>query len=936
MVTAQTQYSLGNARSYFAEHLAVGDYYAEGQTVAGLWFGRGCERLALAGRVGESEFLRLCDNQHPSTAEPLTARLNTVRASDSSTTANRRIFFDFTFSPPKSVSIAALVGGDDRIVAAHAQAVHSALSEFESFAATRIRVHGADTNRSTGNLVSALFTHETSRALDPHLHTHTIVFNATWDPVENRWKALQNQDLLGAKKFAENAYYHELAKALRGFGYQLRNRLQGDFEIEGIAPDLCTRFSKRHAQIDQALTQLLTDKPELAGANLKDLRSRLATAERARKQKELGRAELQDLWESQTTTTERQAFRQLTRSGPGNATVSMEDAVAWAEEHLFDRESVVPEHRIWQEALARSRGGDFTLAELKSFTGASRGYLRHPDSPGTVTLPEVLHREQHIIRLARDGIGAFHPLVRTGAPLDPRLDTDQREALGQLLGSTHAITVFRGGAGTGKSFVLRQLVDQVMASGRPVMVLAPQRQQVVEMQQAGFPEPATVAQFLLQKELPQGAAVIVDEAGQIGGRQMLDLLRLAQERDARVILSGDTRQHGPVEASDALVAIERHAGVKPVELRRIRRQDPNLGKNQKEARAITQYRSAVEAAAKGDLRKSFEQLDAMGAVVPCSPGDQADRLAAEYLALTSSGAPAVVVSQTWSEVHRVNERIRDALKSRGLLGTGDTMVQALDRLDLTTAQKRDQRFYPPEAVVVFNRKVRQAEAGKTGKLAAVLPDAVLVETEGRLVRVANRMLDHITVSLPRDIPLSSGDRLCLKANRTLPCGAKVTNGELATVKSVKTGGEIELTDGRILNRGYREFLPGYAVTSYGSQGKTVDYVLISDSGSRPATNAQQWYVSISRGRKGIRIFTTDKEQLRENILATGHRPLAVDLAGPVAPPRNVPLRWRRLHSQLVRFGQLAVARLGMIRFLRPKPRTPGIRHEQQRTRKLGV
>lgn len=205
----------------------------------------------------------------------------------------------------------------------------------------------------------------------------------------------------------------------------------------------------------------------------------------------------------------------------------MEDAVAWAEEHLFDRESVVPEHRIWQEALARGRGGDFTLAELKSFTVASRGYLRHPDSPGTVTLPEVLHREQHIIRLGRDGIGAFHPLVRIGAPLDPRLDSDQREALGQLLGSTHAITVFRGGAGTGKSFVLRQLVDQIIASGRPVVVLAPQRQQVVEMQQAGFPNPATVAQFLLQRELPQGAAVVVDEAGQIGGRQMLDLFRLA-------------------------------------------------------------------------------------------------------------------------------------------------------------------------------------------------------------------------------------------------------------------------------------------------------------------------------------------------------------------------------------------------------------------------
>jgi len=391
-----------------------------------------------------------------------------------------------------------------------------------------------------------------------------------------------------------------------------------------------------------------------------------------------------------------------------------------------------------------------------------------------------------------------------------------------------------------------------------------------------------------------------------------------------------------VEASDALVAIERHAGVKPVELRRIRRQDPNLGKTQQEAKAIAQYRTAVEAAANGDLRKSFELLDALGAVVPCSAIEQAERLAEEYVALATSGAPTVVVSQTWSEVHRVNERIRDALKSKGLLGTGDTMVQALDRLDLTTAQKRDQRFYPPEAVVVFNRKVRQAEAGKTGKLAGVLQDAVLIETDGRLVRVANRMLDHLTVCLMRELPLSTGDRLCLKANRTLPSGAKVTNGELATVKSVKAGGEIELSDGRVLDHSYREFLPGYAVTSYGSQGKTVDYVLISDSGSRPATNAQQWYVSISRGRKGIRIFTSDKEQLRENILATGHRSLAVDVAGIHPPRRIVPARWRALHQKLVRFGRLAVARLGMIHFLRPKPRTPGVRHEQQRTRKLGV
>ena len=139
------------------------------------------------------------------------------------------------------------------------------------------------------------------------------------------------------------------------------------------------------------------------------------------------------------------------------------------------------------------------------------------------------------------------------------------------------------------------------------------------------------------------------------------------------------------------------------------------------------------------------------------------------------------------------------------------------------------------------------------------------------------MLDKITVCHPRETQIAEKDRLHLKANRRLASGSRVTNGELVTVKSVRPDGAIKLTDGRVLDSDYREFLPGYAVTSYGSQGKTVDYVLFSDSTVKAATNAQQWYVSISRGRRGIKIFTPDKEQLRENITRTGDRPSVMEM-----------------------------------------------------------
>jgi hypothetical protein len=340
----------------------------------------------------------------------------------------------------------------------------------------------------------------------------------------------------------------------------------------------------------------------------------------------------------------------------------------------------------------------------------------------------------------------------------------------------------------------------------------------------------------------------------------------------------------------------------------------------------------VEVAADGRLVESFERLEKLGAVVSCVLGEQAEKLAEEYVRLTEEKSSVLVVSQTWAEVHRVNSKVRDALKSKGLLGANDTTIQALDKLDLTNAQKRDKRFYSQNSVIIFNQKVRQVEPGTCGKLAGILKAGVLVEVNGQCVAVSNKVLDKITVCLPREIPLAQGDKLHLKANRKLASGARVTNGELVSVKSVHVDGNIELADGRILDKSFREFLPGYAVTSYGSQGKTVDYVLFSDSTIKVATSAQQWYVTISRGRRGVRIFTPDKEQLRDNLMHSGHRPLALEFAGNLYQ-RSPNLLWDRLHHYLLRFGQRAADAFCRLKQSR-RHSQPGQKHEHQTSRML--
>ncbi len=374
-----------------------------------------------------------------------------------------------------------------------------------------------------------------------------------------------------------------------------------------------------------------------------------------------------------------------------------------------------------------------------------------------------------------------------------------------------------------------------------------------------------------------------------------------------------------------------YSGIKPVELHTIRRQDPALARNENERTRIKQYRKVVEAAAAGKLVESFKRLDQMGAIVAFGLGEQSDKLADEYLRLAEQKSSAVVVSQTWAEVHRVNSRVRDALKSKGLLGANDVTVQAFEKHDLTNAQKRDERFYPKAGIIVFNQKVRQVAPGTKGKLLGIVKTGVLVEVDGKCVTVSNKLLDKITVCLPREVPIAEGERLHLKANRKLTAGARTTNGELVTVKAVRADGGIELADGRILEKGFREFLPGYAVTSYGSQGKTVDQVLFSDSTIKAATNAQQWYVTISRGRRGIRIFTPDKIQLRENLVRSGHRPLALELAHGFRP-RHANRLWDRLPGYLLRFGQRAADTF--CRLKKSRHRQHQQKHEHQVSRML--
>lgn len=881
MISPRAQTNLRNAEQYFEEHLNSGDYYDTNKRTPGVWVGKAAAELGLSGAVQKEDFLALCEGQKPRTGERLTARHNTVReGADGGTEANRRIFYDFTISPPKSVSVAALVHGDERISTAHREAILVASNELERFAAVRVRskddpLNGRD--RLTGNLVAAVFDHDTSRAVDgktapdPHLHSHVVVFNATRDGGD--WKALQNYEMLRAQKYVEAVYYHELSRSLHSLGYETRDTANG-FELTAVSQTAIDTFSKRHQAIQAKTAELVANG---AKSSPKNLAEAVAHDDRIRKQPNHSADALRSAWIEQLP--ERERALETRRVGEKEATpaVSATEALAWSRDHLFERAAVVRDVDVLNHSLRRLRGSEVGTGELWQQFQGDHELLRDADGR-RVTTRTALRTETFILNAVRDGKGRYAPLGGEKARLETNgsktLNEKQRVAAETILDSRDFLTVFRGGAGVGKSYTLRSVRDSIEADGGKVAVLAPQNQQVQDLARDGFANAQTVSAFLQSRNVPRGAVLLVDEAGQIGGKDFAALVSKAQLHGCRIIASGDTRQHGAVAASDALLAIERYAYPTLAEIRA----DKDTIQRQK----VGWYRHAVAFADKGQCQTAFDELDKAGAVREVAHLERQREAASLFLEKAGAGKTALVISQTNVEVRALNASIRDGLRAQGQLGADSWRGDTLRARDCTDAEKQLPATYAGEALVVANRRVKGLGKGQEARFVAAEPDGAVRfrKADGHEFTVAKEHLSKLTVCERETLDLASGDRLQLRANLRLDSG-KLANGQLVTLEGVDKDGALSVRDdhGRShrLPADFRQFQRGYAVTSYASQGKTVDWVIDADAGCKAASNQKEFYVSISRGREGLVILTSDKEAMRDHVSRLGERELARDL-----------------------------------------------------------
>jgi hypothetical protein len=750
-----------------------------------------------------------------------------------------------------------------------------------------VRKHGSQRDRSTGNLTAATFLHNSSRALDPQLHTHFTVFNATFDEREQSWKALQAGAMYEAVRYATAVYRNELAKRVYEIGFRITPAKHG-FEIEGVSREVLRQFSKRSQQRDAVVHEM----EQKLGRKLSNNEVAYAVhRSRAPKLKGISTAEVREHQLAQLSPDELQSLRRISTSARIGRILSDSNKeskmLAHAVAHVFERKSVAPEHELLAVALAH-RHGEVDLPRLKQTLRASPELV--PTIKGFST-KKILETELFLIETVNAGRDTVAPLHPDFQPAD-WLGEDQRQAILHILNASDRITGLRGLAGTGKTTALRELAIACKAARIEPLFCAPTAAATDVLRKEGFNVVTLQSLLLSKRSLSNRNLVVLDEAGAVGIDDMKRLFEVA--KDSRVVLSGDTGQHASVARGDALRILEQHSNLASGQLTRIRRQ------------RHVEYRHAVDLAAQKRTTESFAQLERMGAVAEFSGNQIYDSAAQSYLKARKQNKSSLLVAPTWTEIEAVTEKVRAELKSSGVLGGEEKEFRVFDSLSWTEAQKRDARQYRAGQVLNFHRMAQGFAKDESAEVAQVSDNSLkLRRPDGSEASVQlGRGSAAFDVGETRTLKIAAGDKLLLQANWR----KKFINGELVEVKAIQ-GGSVLLADGRIIPSDYRTFTHGYAVTSHAAQGKTVDEVLVvASSRSLAAINQQQFYVSISRGRERCQVFTDDKDLLRSHVTHSNARVAAVEVVPGAAMKRHKfirqILRWSERVHELMRLNPL--------------------------------
>jgi len=895
MLTISRPLSSGQAQRYHAEEFSsrAQSYYAEGDNVRGEWQGRLASDLGLKGEVRADDFARMSEGRHPRTGEQLVEQRlpHEYKTADGKTvkTMGHRAGWDATFSAPKSVSLTALVGGDERVREAHREAVRVAVDKMESYVQARMGGNRAPEN--THNWAVAKFEHDTSRPVDgyaaPQLHTHAVFFNMT-ETRDGEFRAIQSKELYRSQQYGTAVYRSELAWRVKELGYELEVGKNGAPEIKGYSREYLEANSPRSQQIQEHLKEA-----GLSGAGPAQIAAHRTREEKLPLDRDDVKAQHRAVAEAHGDQPSR-IVRDARERGPAQTQDPARHAhaaVTYARDKCFEREAVVDQRELLKEALKHASGKAPSEHVSRAFEErVKRGDLTSVarERPGSAskqyTTPATIANERRNIEHMRQGQDRCRPLVSdriaAEAARSERLNPSQQRVVRETLSNRDRVFGVQGIAGSGKTTALREIRVAAQRDGYQVKGLAPTSRAASQLEEAGVSS-TTLQRHLAQptsESRGQGHLYMVDESSLVSTRQTGEFLDRLGPND-RVIMIGDTRQHQAIDAGCPFEQLQ-DAGMRTAKLDEIVRQkDPEL-------------KQVVNDLAHGRVREAVSELDRQGRVHEIPDRNQRfETIARDYA--ESSGRTLVVAPDNQSR-RELNDHIRQELKDRGVVGREDHKATVLvPRQDMTGADRAWAAQYREGDVIRYTRGSHQLGV-KPGEYATVREidarqNTLKVErSDGTTKEYDPRRLRGVAVYEKAERSFSEGDRVQMTAPHK---AAGLANRELGTVERVDPSGHMKLRmdSGRAATVAADKpahLDHGYAVTSHSAQGATADRVIVhAESGQSAAlVNERFAYVAGSRMREGLDVYTDNSQGLTSSLARQFDKTAA--LRGTDAVPRQ--------------------------------------------------
>jgi ATP-dependent exoDNAse (exonuclease V) alpha subunit len=716
------------------------------------------------------------------------------------------------------------------------------------------------------------------------------MLNMTRRP-DGEWRSLDPIKIFNAQRLGSAVYRSELALEVQRLGYRINvTQADGAWEIDSYSRDQVMAFSSRRQQILDALA-----KEGYSGAKA----AQIAALGTRQAKRDYDEAEMKANWQQRAEQAGIDAKQHLQEAlGQGDLRNGSEqdarEALDFAVRHTTNREAVVDRCDLEVAALQHAMG-KVDLAAVRQQMAVREHELvliqagladaHHPQ--GAFTTDHVLDIERENIQLMRERcatpaarVGTWDEVQRWGE--GKRLSTEQIAAAHLVLSSDKGIAAIDGFAGAAKTTTEGAIREFAEAHGYIVRGFAVTSTAKKALRDAGI-RPQTIASLLVRPlPVPTGPELwFIDESSLVSSEKVNRILKLVREIGIeRLVFVGDTAQHQSIEAGAPIRQLLA-TGMPVATLQDIRRQrDPQL-------------REAVKVA-RGDGAAAFDLLQEQGRITEIADVNRRYRqIAADYVAGLEAKQQTLVVSPGNDERRALNAEIRALLVERGHVKKRGIEHQVLVRRDLTPEQIAHFGSYQEgDTIYISGNRAQQRQGLRRDSYTTV--EAVnrdgkfltLRTDDGRKLEASPVRWKHgdqvaAEVYTQEKRTIAKGDRIQFRRpdNRR-----DIANGEFASILLIgshKAHIRFESKEPRELTLpidALRHIDYGYTVTSFSSQGSTVDKVVINDDSMRSArlVNREEEYVSVSRARIDARIYTDDAQALRRAVARDPKKEIAMD------------------------------------------------------------